>query len=187
MQPWHKPQIRSICWDGKRNGVSARMFLEEGVKRCPRCGQIKLFSDFTKRGKYCVSRCQECMSEIYYENADDIREIRREHRIGVSPGTYELLIALHGEVCAICGADKPGGKGAANNQFCIDHDHETGKIRGLLCTSCNVGIGMLRHNTELLNAAIDYLSRPDYSIEQLKAQISLLNFSSKSAEELDLF
>jgi len=53
--------------------------------------------------------------------------------------------------CAICG--NPGGK----KRLCVDHDHVTGKIRGILCDNCNVGIGRLKDDIGLLYRAIDYL------------------------------
>lgn len=51
--------------------------------------------------------------------------------------------------CAIC--DKPFGK------FCVDHDHATTKVRGLLCPNCNVGLGMFKDNALFLKQAISYL------------------------------
>lgn len=53
--------------------------------------------------------------------------------------------------CAICGK-VPGRRNLA-----LDHDHSTGKIRGLLCTQCNAGLGMFKDNKELLKKAIEYL------------------------------
>jgi len=50
--------------------------------------------------------------------------------------------------CVICQEELP---------LCIDHDHETGKVRGLLCRLCNAGIGMLRESPEVLRRAIAYL------------------------------
>jgi hypothetical protein len=68
----------------------------------------------------------------------------------------------------ICGTDDPGGTGSNNRQFSIDHDHNTGEIRGLLCNNCNVGIGMLQHDPQLLACAIHYLGLEGYTIEKIK-------------------
>ena len=54
--------------------------------------------------------------------------------------------------CAICTKPFPG-------RIAIDHDHRTGRVRGLLCTSCNTGIGKLGDDPELLLRAISYLSQ----------------------------
>ena len=54
--------------------------------------------------------------------------------------------------CAICGTTEPGGRG-----WHVDHDHATGKNRGLLCTNCNVGIGHFKDTPALLELAASYL------------------------------
>ena len=63
------------------------------------------------------------------------------------------MLAAQGGCCAICGTSDTGKRKA----FAVDHNHDTGKIRGLLCSNCNTGIGNLRDNVELLERAIDYL------------------------------
>lgn len=55
--------------------------------------------------------------------------------------------------CMICGAVENGKR----KNFCIDHDHATGKVRGLLCHNCNVAIGLMKDNTDLLKKAAEYL------------------------------
>lgn len=64
----------------------------------------------------------------------------------------EMLISQAG-VCAIC------YKGNGRKRLVIDHDHETGQVRGLLCSLCNTGIGMMKDDVGNLNSAIKYLSR----------------------------
>jgi len=70
---------------------------------------------------------------------------------GVHRPAYEALLGKQGNVCAICG-DAPKGKALA-----IDHDHETGTIRGLLCDHCNMGLGHFKDDPDLLLAAVKYL------------------------------
>jgi len=57
--------------------------------------------------------------------------------------------------CAICDASEPGGQG----DFHVDHDHATGKVRGLLCSRCNTSLGLYRDSPERLRRAADYLAR----------------------------
>jgi hypothetical protein len=57
-------------------------------------------------------------------------------------------------VCAICGGDCMTGKSLA-----VDHDHDTGKIRGLLCQRCNQAIGLLDHDVDKMLSAITYLRK----------------------------
>jgi hypothetical protein len=65
------------------------------------------------------------------------------------------MLKDQGGCCAICGTDTPGTSGI----FAVDHDHKTGKVRGLLCRSCNVGIGNLGDDPKRLKEAIRYLTR----------------------------
>ena len=58
--------------------------------------------------------------------------------------------------CAICKTDSPGGKG----NWHLDHCHDSKNVRGLLCGTCNVGLGMFKDNPLLLAAAADYLLDP---------------------------
>lgn len=64
------------------------------------------------------------------------------------------MLALQNGVCAICANTCNTGRNLA-----IDHNHETGAIRGLLCTKCNQGIGQFNENKELFFKAVEYLER----------------------------
>lgn len=83
---------------------------------------------------------------------DRLKAYWRERKTGCSPELYAKLLAEQGGVCAICG-------GVDERELCADHDHETGKVRGLLCRLCNLGIGKLRHSVVILEQAIAYLQR----------------------------
>ena len=67
------------------------------------------------------------------------------------------MMAAQGSMCAICGLP-PSGKGP-NAVLHIDHDHKTGKVRGLLCQACNRGLGFFRDARDRLTAAIEYLCK----------------------------
>jgi hypothetical protein len=56
--------------------------------------------------------------------------------------------------CALCSSREPGGK---FQFFCLDHDHRTGRVRGLLCADCNVALGRFKDNFKVLEKAIQYL------------------------------
>lgn len=74
-------------------------------------------------------------------------------KYGLTPDDYVELSKSQNDRCAICGCTR--GKRA----FAIDHCHSSGRVRGLLCSKCNTGIGLFRDNPDLLRAAIDYLER----------------------------
>lgn len=74
---------------------------------------------------------------------------------GITPEQYDDMLAAQGNRCAICRRESPGSKG--RRFFYVDHDHKTGKIRGLLCHSCNTALGGFQDSPDLLQAAIAYL------------------------------
>lgn len=67
---------------------------------------------------------------------------------------------------------------------CVDHDHETGKIRGVLCPDCNTGIARLQENVEVLKEAINYLMA-DSPIPSVKARVSMSRLIQDSSEYID--
>lgn len=69
---------------------------------------------------------------------------------------YNSLLQKQKGVCAIC-KSKARGMQHKKNRLCVDHDHSDNTIRGLLCGSCNVGIGHFKHSKVLLKKAIKYL------------------------------
>lgn len=148
-------------------------------KKCARCKVTKPYNEFYMRdgGRYVTSMCIDCSKEYYEENKDHIREMRRKQRLGLPLGTYNYLLGVYGAKCGICGTTEPVGTGSNNKQFSIDHDHRTGLVRGLLCTNCNVGIGMLQHRASLLKSAIEYLSREGHSVEEISSLIPRADFS----------
>ena len=73
-------------------------------------------------------------------------------KYGITHEEYDEILARQNGVCAIC--HRRFGEGVPG---CVDHNHETGEIRGLLCRTCNTGIGGLRENFALLNNAVAYL------------------------------
>jgi hypothetical protein len=73
---------------------------------------------------------------------------------GISRNDYDAMLTSQGGICKICGATEPGHK---RRYFCVDHDHETGRIRGLLCVRCNFMLGHCRDEITILENALSYL------------------------------
>ena len=78
---------------------------------------------------------------------------RRKEKYGLSKADFLTLLKKQNYKCAICWIDLTGIK------QCVDHDHVTHRVRGILCDKCNIGIGMLHDNVHLLELAIKYLSK----------------------------
>lgn len=74
---------------------------------------------------------------------------------GLKRPEYDRMLADQGGVCAICGTDNWGN----NRGPSVDHDHVTGKIRGLLCANCNSSLGFLRDSIEVATRVVQYLRR----------------------------
>ena len=113
------------------------------TKLCKKCGEVKDLSEFSgndRTRRQPAVRCKACTAVYAAE---------RTH--GLSPEQYKRLQDDAGGACLICGGTNGDGK------LYIDHCHETGKVRGLLCARCNSMLGMAQDNVERLRAAADYL------------------------------
>src|SRR5258708_7454026 len=73
---------------------------------------------------------------------------------GLMPEDYEQMLAAQEGRCAICPATMPG---RGNPSWNVDHDHETGAVRGLLCHNCNMALGMLGDSVDVAKALLSYL------------------------------
>jgi hypothetical protein len=86
--------------------------------------------------------------------------LRRGHLMrnyGLTEGMYAAMLAAQGGKCGVCGK-LPSGK-SRYGKLCVDHDHKAGRVRGLLCRSCNLGIGLLQDSMDVLRAASAYLDK----------------------------
>ena len=135
---------------------------------CYKCKETKPETEFYPDAKNTgrngrESRCSKCSREKtakYRElNSDKVklqqRISKRKKFTNFSNELYEATLEEQGGVCAICGTDTPGGRGA----FHADHDHSNGQTRGVLCHSCNVGLGHFLDDVDLLQAALEYLKK----------------------------
>ena len=82
-------------------------------------------------------------------------------RFGITLAQYNQMLSDQRGVCAICGEEETVHSNARQGRkksLAVDHDHQTGRVRGLLCSRCNTGIGWFRETPELLTRAAAYLS-----------------------------
>ena len=100
--------------------------------------------------------CKKCMN-IYDYKTDKNSKLKRAY--GITLDEYEELLSKQDSKCAICGIDNNGKYRNKPRAFAVDHCHTTGKIRGLLCSDCNTGIGLLKDNINFLQSAIKYLNK----------------------------
>lgn len=88
---------------------------------------------------------------------EKIMKYARKHRYGISDADYQGLLFSQNGVCAICGKAETRKYMGQLSPLSVDHDHNTGAVRGLLCAACNHGLGNFRDSPENLSNAIDYL------------------------------
>ena len=128
---------------------------------CPDCGIEKLASEFNKYPKNksgLYTYCKPC-KYIRYKNRRT-PEQRRLERVkacyGLEPEEYNELVKAANKTCQICGTpegdDKP-------TKLVVDHCHDTGKVRGLICDRCNRALGLVGDNTKTLSNLITYLEK----------------------------
>ena len=126
-----------------------------------------------KTSKEYVARNKARYDELkeFYKN-DPKRKAARKvyHRkrqlaeYGLTLKDYERMLKSQDGKCAICGTTDTGKK----DYFRIDHCHKTGKVRGLLCHSCNVSLGLFKDSRELLQKAYNYLTQPQPKVTKSK-------------------
>lgn len=157
---------------GKQRAGNGEAVAHGGYKRCSTCTQTKSVSEFdrNKRAKdgyqNVCSECRRAYHRKHYQlrkagddsaflarQAANLRRsvfLRKLRAYELTEAQYNML-ALKG--CAIC-SGPPRGRG----RYHFDHDHQTGKFRGLLCTNCNTALGQFKDNPTLLARAIGYLA-----------------------------
>lgn len=123
--------------------------------KCSACKIDKdtaLFSPSSLKDRY--GKCKECSSLSSKKSF-----ILNKYKL--NSDNYSMLIKEQNNVCKICDKQESGMFQGKQKQLSVDHNHSTGKIRGLLCSSCNVGLGVFKDSPDLLRKAIKYLDDND--------------------------
>lgn len=120
-------------------------------KKCSKCKLIKSTLEFhkwsaTKDGLH--YECKFCRKR-YYNNGSDDKRIA----YNLSFENYGILYENQRGRCAICDSEP------LDKSLSVDHNHRTGEVRGLLCSSCNIGLGYFKDNPTLLDKAKTYLEK----------------------------
>jgi hypothetical protein len=142
------------------------------MKRCSKCGEHKKASDFYDSQSRNGSWCRACFRVDYVNRKDAIRWQRIFRGYGLSRADYEIMLKTQSGVCDIC---KKPEHNARFKFLAVDHDHATGKVRGLLCHRCNAGLGNFNDDARLLSEAIRFIERHsdgDALIETSTTEIS---------------
>jgi dCMP deaminase len=136
---------------------------------CVKCENSFLAGKVKENGQYICKECirlagQDRANEVQYWKRPEYKEMDRKWRLsqyGLSIEDYDSISERQGGVCAIC---KKLPEGIGNEGvLVVDHDHKTGKVRGLLCQKCNRAIGVFKEDYNILRTASAYLLYHDPS------------------------
>lgn len=129
------------------------------TKTCSKCGEEKPTDDF-----YLYRRsCKKCMRAYQRDFAASRPHYHRNRnlltRYGISVEEYQSLLANQNFACPICEVEiSETLEYKGKRSVVVDHNHDTGEVRGVLCSGCNLVLGHARENTTILYKAIVYLS-----------------------------
>lgn len=127
-------------------------------KRCIECGETKELSLFNKGGfseDGHQNECRVCTRKANKVWNEKNKSKRLKEAYGITLKTYKNMSSMQDHKCALCSKDVKDNKKA----LAVDHCHATGKVRELLCTKCNIGLGYFNDDIELLKKAIKYLRK----------------------------
>lgn len=170
------PDCKNCLKNRKNELKEKRLFLElnphlkvkEGHKVCTSCKIEKPFSEYHSRVVIGIikyrAQCKKCRGKDSWErikqkfpdNYDVVDRVWKLQRRGVdiTQEQYVDLICNSNGLCEICNNPNTSN---VKGTLSVDHDHKTGKVRGLLCDNCNRAIGLLKDNSDLLIKAAEYI------------------------------
>ena len=128
-----------------------------GSKRCTDCGKEKPLEEFPRNrnssdGRHC--HCKPCHNARGRETVKRLyggsRHYHLRQKYGLSEKEVDALVELQNGICPIC---------LKRRAIQVDHDHSTGRVRGVLCLQCNAAMGAFHDDPALIQKAIDYLER----------------------------
>jgi len=115
------------------------------------CGQV--FTTVSPRQTTCSRHC------LMFHQRDKINARRRDINYDLAPGEYDKMFSEQNGVCMICLQPETVLKHGKVAALAVDHCHDTGKVRGLLCNNCNTALGKLKHNLIIVGRVRAYLLR----------------------------
>ena len=163
-QQIERDRERTRAWK-KAHPERTRQLNAESLARCPRVKSLEERQRDVQRAtqwakdnpdRAAVHRRAQAARQWRVHTPAVRKRYRRwvlKTKYGLTQEQYDAKLAAQNGGCCICETKEPGGRGV----FPVDHDHETGVIRGLLCDNCNNGLGRFQDNPEFLRRAATYL------------------------------
>jgi len=164
--------IRNEPLSTERDRARAIAYYHAHKKRCRKNALAYFRKHKTERNAYSreyMRRNRERLRNYKNQNEAKSRKAnpdrhwarRLKYKYGISLADYNRLLQMQKEACAICGrsSNYDSRWGTRMRKLRVDHCHETGLVRGLLCQKCNMGISYFERNSDWLKAATEYLSQ----------------------------
>jgi hypothetical protein len=149
-------------WNNRQKAIIKKRAVLAARQPCEVCGGLIPES----RHGHAVYCSVECKNDAGRSGSVKARERKFDENLrrtyGVTTEDYQRMLAEQNGCCAICGTDTPGGKG---QRLHVDHCHDSSRIRGLLCTRCNTGLGQFLDDPARLTAAISYLAKWEVTVD----------------------
>lgn len=128
------------------------------MKKCTKCNKLKKYEDFNRASKRKDGRREQCRKcEQAYRLSPEVKQMRYERdllkKYNLTLNDYNAMFSEQKGCCRICKAHQMNFE----RPLCVDHNHETGEVRGLLCDKCNRALGLFNDNPALLEEALAYL------------------------------
>lgn len=157
------------------------------MKKCTKCEKVKPIEEFSRNRGGRQAKCKECAKayqKAYYEankekileqqkayceaNKEEIlarakayydpeknREWKLKRNFGIDLEQYDAMLEAQGDACAFCGKTQEENR----KNLAVDHDHDTGEVRWLLCNNCNAGLGYFQDSPAMLRKVAGILEK----------------------------
>lgn len=154
---WSKGQLKRPCKQCFREWHRGRYVPKDGADDAPRsciwCG-----ASYQPKGRRISFYCSQKCKEAERKESGQGREQHLLRKYGISAADYDRMLADQGGGCALCGVTPDELTSGRYRTFLhVDHCHETGRVRGLLCPDHNLLLGKWQHDPALLRRAAEYL------------------------------
>ena len=147
-----------------RSTLLSQELKKKGLKVCPGCDETKSIENsyYGTTSVYCIicaskraktPHIRELNRKYYKKDKTKVRDYRLRTKYGITLEHYNEMLSDQGGKCVVCGATKEENK----KGLAVDHCHETGNVRALLCGNCNCALGFIKENSEIARSLADYI------------------------------